>query len=640
MTTIRSNEFRKVIRVFIASPGDLEAERHCFREIIDEVNRTKANSAGVQLEARGWEDTLPGRGRPQKRINADIEECDLVVMLLWKRWGTPTGKYSSGFEEEYELAKQVHEKHDTPETWLYFRKVPDDMLADPGEQLKQVLGFREKIVDERPCMYKAYEDEDHWERLFRENLSLWLDDIPPVAPHTEIGIEERMQLKESEIKRLKAERGTEKQNSQTKIRTLALTRGIEAIENYRTEESVEDQRRLKESEDEIKRLTAELETEKQNSQTKIRTLALTLGIEALEKADSGQITRAEEYFAKSIASYPNPSVINEYGLFLKRIGMLKRAEEKFSEVIKVSEETGNNSLVAAAYGNLGNVYQTHGDIGRAEEMYRKSLAINEELGLNEGMAIQYGNLGIVYQIRGDLDRAEEMHRKALAIEEELGRKEGIARQYGSLGNVYQTRGDLDRAEEMHRKSLAIEEELGRKEGLARQYGNLGNVYQTRGDLDRAEEMYGKSLAINEELGRKEGMAIQYGNLGNVYQTRGDLDIAEEMYGKSLAINKGLELREGMATAYGNLGIVYQIRGDLYRAEEMHRKSLAIDEELGRKEGMARQYGNLGNVYKTRGDLDRAEEMYKKSLELFISIGSKPMIKKLELWIDALKRGGG
>ena len=32
-----------------------------------------------------------------------------------------------------------------PEIWLYFRAVPDDMLADPGEQLKKVLSFRSSI---------------------------------------------------------------------------------------------------------------------------------------------------------------------------------------------------------------------------------------------------------------------------------------------------------------------------------------------------------------------------------------------------------------------------------------------------------------------------------------------------------------
>ena len=56
--------------------------------------------------------------------------------------------------------------------------------------------------------------------------------------------------------------------------------------------------------------------------------------------------------------------------------------------------------------------------------------------------------------------------------------------------------------------------------------------------------------------------------------------------------------------------------------------------------MGNDYGNLGIVYQTRGDLDRAEEMYEKSLELFTSIGSKPMIEKVESLIAALKRGGG
>ncbi|RLG31094.1 hypothetical protein DRO03_02215, partial [Methanosarcinales archaeon] len=50
--------------------------------------------------------------------------------------------------------------------------------------------------------------------------------------------------------------------------------------------------------------------------------------------------------------------------------------------------------------------------------------------------------------------------------------------------------------------------------------------------------------------------------------------------------------------------------------------------------------NLGNVYQTRGDLDRAEEMCEKSLELFTSMGSKPMVEKVESLIVALRRGGG
>jgi tetratricopeptide (TPR) repeat protein len=401
-----------VLRVFIASPGDLGEERRLFRDIVDDVNRLKANGMGIQLEPLGWEDTLPGFGRPQELINKDIEQCDLMIMLLLKRWGTPTREYSSGFEEEYELGKRLREEGDKPEIMLYFRKVSDDMLADPGPQLRQVLNFKEKIEHEKKFLYKSYEDENEWEKLFRDHLSRWLDKLP--------------------------------------------------LSDHRTEDRIEDQRRLRESEDEIQRLKTELGAERQNSQTAIRGLALTLGIEALEKVDSGQITRAEEYFAKSIAIYPNPPVINEYGLFLKRIGMLKNAEERFLQVAEIGEETGDDSFVATAYCNLGIVYRIRGYLDKAEEMHKKSLAISEELGLKEGMANDYGNLGNVYNTRGDLDKAEEMYRKSLAISEELGRKDGMASAYGNLGIVYQTRGNLDRAEEMYRKSLELFTAIGSK----------------------------------------------------------------------------------------------------------------------------------------------------------------------------------
>ena len=96
-------------------------------------------------------------------------------------------------------------------------------------------------------------------------------------------------------------------------------------------------------------------------------------------------------------------------------------------------------------------------------------------------AVAYGNLGIVYRTRGELDKAEEFYHKALEINEALGHKEGMASQYGNLGIVYQTRGELDKAEEFYHKALEINEALGRKEGMARQYGNLGVVYQTRGE---------------------------------------------------------------------------------------------------------------------------------------------------------------
>ncbi len=401
-----SDKYLKKTPVFIASPSDLNAERVIFRDVIEEVNCIKAKSKGILLEAVGWEDTLPGKGRPQKKINEDVKHSDLIVMLLWKRWGSATGEYSSGFEEEYEVAC-ANDK----EIWLYFRSIPDDMMADPGQQLKKVLKFRDKVETEKKFLFRGYEDENAWKERFIKDLCQWLDGLPPVA-------------------------------------FPSLPPGLGTFES---EKFAEYEQRIERLEKELGRSRVE----------QVRS-AYTWAKEAWEHADAGHITKAEEYFARAIAISPQPDIVNNYGLFLMRIGALKKAEERFVQTMKIGELIGDKTARAIAYGNLGILYATRGDLKVAEEMHKKSLAINEELGRREGIANQYGNLGILYKTRGDLKVAEEMHKKSLAIEKELGRKEGMASDYGNLGILYATRGDLKAAEEMYKKSLAIFTSIGNK----------------------------------------------------------------------------------------------------------------------------------------------------------------------------------
>ena len=101
---------RKLISVFIASPGDLDEERKIARRVAEETNQNLAYRLGWEIDLRGWEDTLPTGSRPQSVINQDVEDCDVFLGLLWERWGQPTGhgEFSSGFEEEFDIATRRH----------------------------------------------------------------------------------------------------------------------------------------------------------------------------------------------------------------------------------------------------------------------------------------------------------------------------------------------------------------------------------------------------------------------------------------------------------------------------------------------------------------------------------------------------
>lgn len=82
---------RRFFKVFLASPSDLADERMAAKRVVDEFNGQLAEKLGYQAELVGWEDTLPGMGRPQALINRDLDGCDLFVGMLWKRRLTTPG---------------------------------------------------------------------------------------------------------------------------------------------------------------------------------------------------------------------------------------------------------------------------------------------------------------------------------------------------------------------------------------------------------------------------------------------------------------------------------------------------------------------------------------------------------------------
>lgn len=162
----------KALKLFIATPGDLNRERNSFVEIITEVNRIKAHQVGYHLEPVGWEVTLPGNGRAQSIINKQIMGCDLFIMIFWEHWGSPTGKYSSGTEEEYYTAMHNYENIGTPEIWLFFK----DSQVD-SEDTKIIHDFRRKIEEERKLFYKSFNTLTDWENLLRQYLCQWIDEL-------------------------------------------------------------------------------------------------------------------------------------------------------------------------------------------------------------------------------------------------------------------------------------------------------------------------------------------------------------------------------------------------------------------------------------------------------------------------------
>lgn len=182
---VNERSIRKILTVFLASPGDLADERRVVREVVDKINRIVSQPLGWQIELRGWEDTLPGSGRPQELINKDVDSCDLFLGILWRRWGSSTGKYFSGFEEEFERARERYLGTQLPTIWLCFKKVEAAQIQDPGEQLSKVLAFRETQIRSKEFLFKEFEDIEDWRNKLDEWLWKQILDLSQVSPQKE-----------------------------------------------------------------------------------------------------------------------------------------------------------------------------------------------------------------------------------------------------------------------------------------------------------------------------------------------------------------------------------------------------------------------------------------------------------------------
>ena len=169
----------KLLKVFLASPGDVKLERDKAREEILGL-RSLAQKHGFDLQPLGWEtEVAPSAGRPQALINPLVRECDLFIGILWRRFGMPSGEAESGTLEEFNLARERFLKEGAPHIMLYFREVHPDFLFDPGPQLQKVLDFKKQIDEGQLALYANYRDEEHFATLLRKHLTEWLLKLIP-----------------------------------------------------------------------------------------------------------------------------------------------------------------------------------------------------------------------------------------------------------------------------------------------------------------------------------------------------------------------------------------------------------------------------------------------------------------------------
>jgi serine phosphatase RsbU (regulator of sigma subunit) len=165
----------KIVRIVVASPSDVRTERDAVAFVADELNQSMCADRGLRLEVARWEtDTYPGfhPDGPQGLIDPilKIEDCDLLIGIFWKRFGSPTKYAASGTEHEFRTAYEAWQVKRRPQVMMYFSQKPHTPQSkEETDQWGKVLEFRKVFPEEG--LWWPYKGSSSFTNLLRRHLS-------------------------------------------------------------------------------------------------------------------------------------------------------------------------------------------------------------------------------------------------------------------------------------------------------------------------------------------------------------------------------------------------------------------------------------------------------------------------------------
>lgn len=173
---------RHQVKVFLASPGDVEGERHAFRDLLHDLSAR----TDQEFTPLGFEDVLASTGqRPQDLINDLLDECDVFILVFHRRWGqasTDAVGYTAYTEEEFQRALRRFNETGAPQIICFFKQVELSALADPGEQLTKVLNFRRSLEASGQVMYRMFSSVDEFKSQLEQHLLAVVRGEAPALP--------------------------------------------------------------------------------------------------------------------------------------------------------------------------------------------------------------------------------------------------------------------------------------------------------------------------------------------------------------------------------------------------------------------------------------------------------------------------
>ena len=171
------------LQVLLASPNDVSDERDVAQEVIEDLN-VSLRGSNIRIELFRWEThSRPGLGLDaQEVITQQLgDEYDILIGIMWTRFGSPTKRAGSGTEEEFNQALERAQRGEQVEVMFYFKASGPMRLEDIDvDQLKKVKTFKARLQEHG--LQREFSDADDFRRQLHMHLGMLVRSWPQSHP--------------------------------------------------------------------------------------------------------------------------------------------------------------------------------------------------------------------------------------------------------------------------------------------------------------------------------------------------------------------------------------------------------------------------------------------------------------------------
>lgn len=472
--------------VFLASPGGLSDERECCRTVVRRFNETRTVADEVCFYVHAWEDVPGGVGRPQDRINPNLDDSDFVLLLFGEWWGSAPahgGPHTSGTEEEFFRALDLLADPSRPmrDILVLFKTVPSDRLRDPGAGLQKVLDFRARLEASKRLMYENFDSLESLDRIISRKLAEWSKPLAGKEPVT-------VSIPDAVVET--GRHATQDRDQLLQAAETAAASGLlvqaEAVFAQSTQDGAPAallafarfmrrtgrlERALELNREVIDNLVGKPD-DKSTVEARVSALA-NIGVIHRKQGHLSQATAALREAVATAATSPEPVhveqcyALDNYGLTLLKTGHNDVALKQFKLADSLRREFGTSDQRAQSGINLGRRYLALGQLAEAFDYFKTAL--------------------------GDLSGSDDDHLKA-----------NVA---AGLAEVLIRLGRDEEAAVQLQASRTLNEHLQNLDGLSITHGLLARLLLRQSHLAEAELHISDSAEIVSRTGNPQGQCV-------------------------------------------------------------------------------------------------------------------------------------